>query len=105
MKIQVCTGKKCKQRWSEYILERLKNDKEFYKLNSLIIEECGCKNNCKNWPIVIVDGKEETHMNGVKASKILLDKMKWKGKKEKGKRNFHHEESSWNDLENIYLGK
>lgn len=48
MKIQVCTGKKCKQRWSEYILERLKNDKEFYKLNSLIIEECGCKNNCKN---------------------------------------------------------
>ena len=104
MKIQVCTGKNCKKRFSEYIVERLKNDKNFYKLNSLIIEECPCQNNCKEWPIVVVDGKKEIYMNGIKTSKILVDKVKGKGKKWK-KNTIHHEDNKRDDIENLYLGK
>jgi hypothetical protein len=42
MIVKVCKGKTCMDRFSEYIITRLENDKEFYKKDNLIIEDCKC---------------------------------------------------------------
>jgi NADH:ubiquinone oxidoreductase subunit E len=42
MKIQVCTGRSCKSRFSEYILKRLEADKEKFELQNIDAEVCAC---------------------------------------------------------------
>lgn len=108
MKIQVCTGKICKERYSEYIQARLERDKEFFSLDNLIIEQCTCLWACKEWPNMLVDGKLEIHCNPIKASKIALQSKqkskKWfvtlEEKQRTSSRSFSEESSS---EENIYL--
>lgn len=48
MKVQVCTGKSCKGRFSNYIITRIENDKKFYKdwKDVEVIEE-KCMGHCK----------------------------------------------------------
>ena len=74
MKIQVCTWKVCSDRFSEYIITRLKNDKERFNLDSLIIEECMCLGKCGDWPNISVDNDVRTHINPSKASEIAMKK-------------------------------
>ncbi|USN59002.1 MAG: (2Fe-2S) ferredoxin domain-containing protein [Candidatus Peribacteria bacterium] len=76
MKVQVCTGKTCKERFSQYILTRLQNDKELYDMHSVDVCECPCTGNCKIGPSVIIDGNVETHMNPAKASEMIREKRK-----------------------------
>ncbi len=76
MKVKICTWKECKSRFSEYILKRLKNDKEFYDFKNLEIEECTCLWECKKWPNILVDGKKEEHMSPAKTSEIIVKKLK-----------------------------
>lgn len=76
MKIEVCTGKSCKGRFSEYILTRIKNDIEKYKISGVDCSTCLCTGNCQKWPNVLFDGKREEHMNPAKASKKFLDTIK-----------------------------
>jgi len=85
MKIQVCTWKTCKERFSEYILDRLNSDKDFYNLQHSIVESCPCTWNCKAWPAVVFDWHIEKYMNPAKASKVMMDK-----KNEKKKNNNKH---------------
>ena len=87
MKVQVCTGKMCSERFSSYIIDRLEKDKEFFKFDKLSVEPCMCTGNCKVWPSVIFDGEVQTHMNPVKASDIARGKKQiqkaWEKKKYK----------------------
>lgn len=76
MKIQVCTGKSCKSKFSEYIIKRLQSDTEKFKLENVTIETCPCLWDCKIWPNVIVDGKKENYCDPIKISKIMLEKVK-----------------------------
>lgn len=81
MKVQVCMWKKCKERYSEYIYQRLERDKERFDMNNVILSTCACQDKCKEWPVVIFDKKTETRMDPIKASKIMMNK--WKQKKKK----------------------
>lgn len=76
MKIQVCTWSKCKANFSEYILKRLENDKEFCKNDNVILENCLCSWNCKDWPIVFFDWNIEKRVSPSSASKMVSDKKK-----------------------------
>jgi NADH:ubiquinone oxidoreductase subunit E len=106
MKIQVCTGKACREKFSNYILKRLENDKENFKLDHLIVETCTCQKKCDEAPVVVIDGKIEVKMTGIKASKLIMEKIKWKQKRlwAEAKKEFHREDSE-SDLENMYIGK
>jgi len=77
MKVQVCTWKWCREKFSEYILTRLKNDKEFYWVwDNLIIEEFKCRWDCKHWPNIIIDKNIHTHMTPAKASELVFHNKK-----------------------------
>ena len=81
MKIQVCTWKTCKERFSEYILKRLESDKKFYDLNNVIVESCPCTWNCKDGPNVVFDWDVQNRMWPAKASEIMMEKRNPKKKK------------------------
>ncbi len=76
MKIQVCTWKSCKGRFSEYILKRIASDIEKFKLENITYENCPCQWQCEKWPNVIVDGKIENYCYPIKISKMMLEKAK-----------------------------
>lgn len=76
MKIQVCTGKSCKSRFSEYIIKRIEGDKKKFNLENVTFEKCPCQWNCKEWPTVLIDGKKESYSDPLKISKIIFEKMK-----------------------------
>ena len=78
MKIKVCTGKTWKDRFSDYIITRLKNDKERFNLDNIIIEECLCMWKCKEWPNLTVDWNHHNYMNPAKASSLALNNNKKK---------------------------
>ncbi len=87
MKIQVCTGKSCSSKYSEYIIKRLKSDKDFYNYDNLIIENCMCTWNCEEWPIIYVDKDLHKKVNPSLASKLVLEKIKAWLKNQKRKDN------------------
>ncbi|MDD5770102.1 MAG: (2Fe-2S) ferredoxin domain-containing protein [Candidatus Gracilibacteria bacterium] len=75
MKIQVCTGKSCKLKFSEYIIKRISQDKEKFNLHNITLETCPCQGRCKEGPIVLVDGKAEIYSDPIKISKMIFDKI------------------------------
>jgi len=75
MKIQVCTGKMCKSRFSEYIIKRIESDIEKFKIQNISLEACPCLWSCKTWPNVVIDWKIEKYCEWAKISKIILDKI------------------------------
>lgn len=77
MKIQVCTGKACSNRYSEYIKTRLESDKEFYNHKNVVVENCMCTWNCKEWPTVYIDKELHKRVSPALASKLVLEKIKW----------------------------
>jgi len=81
MKIKVCVWNTCKDKFSEYIITRLKNDKERFNLNDLVIEESLCMWECKKWPNIKVDGNIHNYINPAKASEFAFHKNKKKKKK------------------------
>ncbi len=91
MKVQVCMWKKCKERYSEYIYQRLERDKERFGLDNVILSTCACTNNCEKWPVVKFDKKTELNMDPIKASKIMMNK--WKQKKKKKNHDKSNEDS------------
>lgn len=95
MKIQVCMWKNCKEKYSEYILQRLERDKERFKLDNVIITSCSCLWNCEKWPSVMFDKHIEWNMTPTKASKMMMNKINWNkpNKKTKQKTNIENSES------------
>lgn len=83
MKIQVCTWKSCKSRFSEYILKRVNSDIEKFHLENISVENCPCLGQCKEWPNVIVDGKIENYCDPIKVSKIMFEKLKQRNNSKK----------------------
>ncbi len=79
MKIKICTWRACKDNFSEYIIKRIKNDIEFYKLNNIIIEETPCMWLCHKWPNVVIDNdKVINYANPLKISDLMLKKLRLK---------------------------
>lgn len=78
--IQVCNGKACAGRFSEYIKTRLESDKKFYDLPNVDVVNCPCTGNCKVGPSVIYGNEEVSiYMDPPKASKAMVEKFKkWK---------------------------
>lgn len=81
MKIKVCTWSACKDRFSDYIITRLKNDKQRFNLNDLEIEESLCMWQCPKWPNIKVDWEIKNYITPSKASEFLF----WWAKKKKKK--------------------
>nr|MDD3720280.1 (2Fe-2S) ferredoxin domain-containing protein [Candidatus Gracilibacteria bacterium] len=92
MKIQVCNGKICKERFSEYILKRLERDKEKFELDNVLVNSCACMGHCKEGPNVMFDKHTEHHMDPSKASKMMMDKINQK-KGHKSSNEKKHKES------------
>lgn len=97
MKIQVCMGKSCKWKYSEYILQRLERDKERFNLNNVIITTCTCLWKCEKWPSVMFDKHIEWHMTPTKASKMLMNKIGWSKPKKSEKKDDTIEDFYSND--------
>lgn len=88
MKVQVCTGKSCKWRYSNYVITRIQNDIKFYDGWDWVevVEEL-CMGNCKKWPNLKLKNQIINYCSPAKASEIIAkhvaeDKKK-KSKKKK----------------------
>lgn len=81
MKIQICTGKNCKSRFSEYILKRLESDIEMFQLKNIDVQTSPCMWHCEKWPNMKIDGKITHYNDPIKASKLMMEKNKQKPKK------------------------
>lgn len=76
MKIKVCTWKMCSERFSEYIISRIENDKERFNLKDIEIEKTPCMWNCKQWPNIVIDNDKHARMNPLKTSDLIFKKLK-----------------------------
>ncbi len=76
MEVKVCTWKMCSERWSEYILKRLENDKKTFNLDKLDIQTSLCMWWCKQWPNVVIWNEKFDRMNPLKTSDLLFKKLK-----------------------------
>lgn len=80
MKVQVCHGRTCTERFCKYINTRLENDKQKFSLNNVIIEDSKCMGQCKKWPNVKIDDTIHNYMNPAKAAELIQPKPKKKKK-------------------------
>lgn len=76
MKVKICTWKMCSERFSPYIITRLKNDKDKFNLDTLEIEESLCMWQCKIWPNIKIEDEFISKMSPLKASDLILKKIK-----------------------------
>lgn len=76
MLINVCTGKRCGDRHSKYILARLEREKEVWAFwDRVQIESCTCQGRCDQWPTVLFDKELLVGMNPIKASEQFLKRL------------------------------
>ncbi len=71
MHIQVCTGKSCSGRFSNYIITRLKNDEKFYDRKDMKISESGCMWNCKKAPNIKIANQSHEYVSPARASELV----------------------------------
>lgn len=71
MKIQVCMGKTCSERFCKYIVSRLENDRAFYAWKNLEIAEESCMGQCKKWPNIKVKNQILNYSTPIKASELV----------------------------------
>lgn len=76
MKIMICTWTICSERFSSYIIDRIKNDKHRFNLNTVEIVESPCLWNCKRWPNIQIDKEKFSSMNPLKTSNLMFKKLK-----------------------------
>ena len=77
IKIQVCHGKTCSEKFCKYINTRLENDKKKFHLD-LEIEDSKCMGQCKKWPNIKIDDTIHNYMNPAKAAELANPKPKKK---------------------------
>ncbi len=77
MKVQVCHGKTCSERFCEYINTRLENDKKKFNLN-IEVENSPCMWQCKRGPNVKIEWEIHNYMNPAKAAELIKPKSKKK---------------------------
>ncbi|MDD3303005.1 MAG: (2Fe-2S) ferredoxin domain-containing protein [Candidatus Gracilibacteria bacterium] len=105
MKIQVCMGRNCKDKYSEYILQRLERDKERFELNNVIVSGCSCLGKCEKGPTVMFDKHIEGNMTPTKASKMMMNKAGTGKKKKENKENDVQNENFYTEEQNKNTNK
>lgn len=78
MKVQVCHGRTCTEKFCEYINTRLENDKEKFQLKDFEIIDAKCMWHCKKWPNIKVDEEVHHYINPAKAAELIQPKPKKK---------------------------
>lgn len=76
MKIKICNWNSCKQKFSEYILKRLENDKEKLNLENLELEKSPCIWKCEFWINVSINWEIFSWQNPIKTSQLVIKKYK-----------------------------
>lgn len=71
MKTQVCWGKTCSERFSEYIVDRVEKEKARFNLKDVTVEKTLCMGHCKVGPNVKFDGNIVHYMNPIKTAEKL----------------------------------
>ncbi|MDD5213690.1 MAG: NAD(P)H-dependent oxidoreductase subunit E [Candidatus Gracilibacteria bacterium] len=75
MKIVICKGKACQDRFCNYIDKRLNSDIAKFDLKNVIIEHGACTGACKKGPNISIDGEEINYCDPAKAAKIMMEKI------------------------------
>jgi NADH:ubiquinone oxidoreductase subunit E len=86
MKVQVCQGKSCKDRFSKYIITRLENDTKFYQWKNVEVIEEMCMNHCKKWPNIKIKNQVINYTNPAKASELVAKGLLEEAKKYESKK-------------------
>lgn len=86
MKVQVCTGKSCKDKFSNYIIIRLQNDTKFYDWKNLEVLEKACMWQCKKWPNVKIKNQITNYSSPAKISELVVKHIKEEIKKQESKK-------------------
>lgn len=76
MKIRVCRWKSCSEKFSNYIITRIENDKKRFNLKDIEIEETLCMWKCSEWPNVFIDNEFHNKCNPLKISELIFKKIK-----------------------------
>ncbi len=75
MDIKVCTGKTCSEKFSKYIITRIKNDTRFYKWKNVRVEESLCMGHCKKGPNIKIEKEIHNYINPARASELIDKKI------------------------------
>ena len=76
MDIRICTWRSCREKFSHYMIERVKRDKDFYNWKQDIsCSESLCLWKCQKWPNISLDGEIHEYMSGVKLSQLIRKKI------------------------------
>lgn len=86
MKVQVCTGKSCKDKFSNYIITRLQNDIKFYDWKNLEVVEEVCMWQCKKWPNIKIKNQITNYSSPAKISELVAKHIKEEIKKQESKK-------------------
>ncbi len=73
MKIEVCFWKTCKEKFANYVFDRVQKDIKMYDLKSIKLEKSHCMWLCKKWPNAKVDWEAINYANWAKVS----ERYKW----------------------------
>ena len=78
MKVKVCKGRRCSEKFSSYIADRCEKDKKFYNVpeDEIEIQQSPCMGKCKKSPCINIDGEIYTHMSPAKVSEIVFKDKK-----------------------------
>ncbi|MCP4522649.1 MAG: (2Fe-2S) ferredoxin domain-containing protein [Candidatus Gracilibacteria bacterium] len=80
MKIEICHGKSCSERFCKYINTRLENDIDKFQLKNIELIDAKCMGMCKKGPNIKVNGEVHNYMNPAKAAEAFKPKPKKKKK-------------------------
>ncbi|MDD4151310.1 MAG: (2Fe-2S) ferredoxin domain-containing protein [Candidatus Gracilibacteria bacterium] len=75
MKICICDGKSCKDKFINYTEKRLNSDIEKFELKNIFIEKCSCMGNCKSGPNIKIDNEIFNYIDPAKASKLMMERI------------------------------
>ena len=76
MKISVCTWSACKDKFSHYMITRIKRDIEKFDLKNVVIEESPCMWMCKEGPNAKIDSEVCNRCNPAILSQRMFKKIK-----------------------------
>jgi len=76
MLIKVCNWNACKNKFSSYMITRIKRDIEKYNLKNVEIEKSSCMWKCTKSPNAKIDNETINYANPCKLSGAMFKKLK-----------------------------
>lgn len=87
MKVQVCTGKSCRWRYSNYVITRIENDSSFYNDWKWVeVVEETCMWHCKQGPNIKLKNQIINYCSPTKASEVIAKHIVEDNKKKNSKK-------------------